>query len=68
MRKKIKNTFLKGFTAVMCIIWALSILGADSNPDLAIVTLTISTAWLTYFGWCNGWVNFGGVKDADFQK
>ena len=55
MRRKLKNAFLKGFTACMGIIWALSILGADSNPELAIILVYISTAWLTYFGWCNGW-------------
>ena len=57
-----KNAFLKGFTAVMGVIWALSILGADSNPELAIVTLLISTAWLTYFGWCNGWFEEGEAE------
>lgn len=62
MRRKFKNAFLKGFTAVMGIIWALSILGADSNPELAIVTLLISTAWLAWFGYCNGWFVGGESK------
>lgn len=60
--RKIKNRFLKGFTALMGIIWALSILGADSNPTLAIIMVYISTAWLAYFGWCNGWFEEGEAE------
>ena len=62
-RKKIKNTFLISFTALAGLVWALSILCADSSPTVAIVMLYVSTIWLVYFGWCNGWFHFGGADD-----
>ena len=70
MKRKIKNTFLKGFTAVMGVIWWLAVLSADSAPFLAVKMLFVSTAWLVYFGWCNGWVNckLEGENNVDFQK
>ena len=70
MKRKIKNTFLKGFTVLMGVMWWLAVLGADSNPVLAVKMLLGATAWLTYFGWCNGWVNFKfeGENNVDFQK
>lgn len=66
--KKIKNLFLKGVTIYAGAMWILAILGADSNPTAALIILYITTAWLCWFGWCNGWFDFGGVTDADIQK
>jgi hypothetical protein len=53
--KKVKNAILKGFTAIAATVWVLAILCADSNPPAALAILYASTAWLAYFGWCNGW-------------
>ena len=60
--KQLKNMFLKGLTGLAWVMWCVAILGADSNPKAAMTILIASTAWLTYFGWCNGW--FGGGNDA----
>jgi hypothetical protein len=60
-RRKIKNVFLKSFTLLAGVAWALSILCADGSPTVAIVTLFVSTIWLVWFGYCNGW--FGGADD-----
>ena len=62
--KKVKNAFLKAVTACAWVMLVLSILGADSNPTTAVITLFASSAWISYFGWCNGW--FGGDVNADF--
>lgn len=50
-----KNTILKSITAVMSTIWVLSILLIDSVSNVPLVMFWLSTAWLAYFGWCNGW-------------
>ena len=64
--KKVKNAFLKAVTAFAWVMWTLAVLGADSNPTTAVIILFASSAWICYFGWCNGW--FGGDVNADFQK
>lgn len=67
-RKKLKNAFLKGFTACAAVMWILAILCADSNPTAAMIILYITTAWLCWFGYCNGWFEWRGENDADIQK
>ena len=66
--KKLKNMFLKGVTIYAGAMWVLSIFGADSNPKAALIILYITTAWLAYFGWCNGWFDFKpeGASEDDF--
>lgn len=61
--KKIKNLFLKGVTICAGAMWVLAVLGADSNPDAALIILCASSAWLGYYGWCNGW--FGGDVNVE---
>lgn len=56
-----KNIILKSITAVMAAIWILSILLIDSVSNVPLVLFGLSTAWLAYFGWCNGW--FDGVTE-----
>lgn len=62
-KRKVKNAVLRAVTVWAGTTWVLAVLGADSAPEWAMVALWLSTAWLTYFGWCNGW--FGGADDAD---
>lgn len=62
--RKIKNAFLKALTAFAWVMLVLAILGADSNPTAAGIIICVSSAWVSYFGWCNGW--FGGDVNADF--
>lgn len=62
-KRKLKNAFLRTATVVAGTVWVLAILGADSNPAWAVTAVYITTAWLTYFGWCNGW--FGGGEDEN---
>lgn len=56
-----KNIILKSITAVMAAIWILSILLIDSVSNVPFMLFGLSTAWLAYFGWCNGW--FDGVTE-----
>lgn len=53
MKKKLKNAIILTITAVMFVLWVLSVLSVDSTTNIPIFTLIISTAWLFYFMWAN---------------
>lgn len=53
MKKKLKNAIILTITAVMFVLWVLSVLAVDSTTNIPIFTLIISTIWLFYFMWAN---------------
>lgn len=61
-----KNKVIKTITAVMAVVWLVSVSMADSASYKPMITLAISTAWLVYFFWCNGW--FVGVNDYVYNR
>lgn len=53
MKRKLKNAIILTITAVMFVLWVLSVLSVDSTTNIPIFTLIISTTWLFYFMWAN---------------
>ena len=56
MKNKTRIKIIKAITAIMAIVFVLSICAADSNPLLSLVTLLVSGTWLYLVAYANGWV------------
>ena len=55
-----KNEILKAVTIVAAIVWLVSLTMLDAPSLKPFAIFMTATAWLAYFGWCNGW--FEAVK------
>lgn len=50
-----KNKIIKTITAIAGAVWFLSLLTVDCVSLVPFAVFMLSTAWLAYVGWCNGW-------------
>lgn len=56
--RKISKMIVNAITAVMGIVFVLSMCAADSEAWLpVIIAFVISGSWLTVVAWANGWLS-----------